>query len=217
MMTTKKQTRKPKLLNTSRSTATHEAGHAVIGRVLTLLCGSASIVGAESSLGRSVTAHEDDCTMEWLIRGKERGTPVNRWCAAAHARIMTCMAGREAEEVLLGRFDGGDGGDLERITEISNALIPGIDAAAAWDKCEARLRRMTRMLVHRHRERIARVADALLAKGRLTRRELDKLTGRSIDDLKLSPLDCKRERQIKAGQKRAGIKAPQWHRRLPAA
>ena len=32
-----------------------------------------------------------------------------------------------------------------------------------WQKREARLRRMTRMLVRRHRARIERVAEALLA------------------------------------------------------
>jgi hypothetical protein len=39
----KQTTRKPKPVNDFRRTATHEAGHALIGRVLTLLCGGATI------------------------------------------------------------------------------------------------------------------------------------------------------------------------------
>jgi hypothetical protein len=52
-----------------------------------------------------------------------------------------------------------------------------------WVGLEGRLRAMTRMLVRRHCVRIGRVADALIAKGKLTGRQLDKLAGRSINDL----------------------------------
>jgi hypothetical protein len=42
---------------------------------------------------------------------------------------------------------------------------------------------MTRMLVRRHRILIKRVAKALLAKNSLSARELDRLIGRSVDDV----------------------------------
>ena len=45
---------------------------------------------------------------------------------------------------------------------------------------------MTRMLIRRHRDRIERVAKALLKKTTLTGRQLDKLVGRSVDDLKVN-------------------------------
>ena len=46
-----------------------------------------------------------------------------------------------------------------------------------WQKREARLRRMTRMLVRRHRARIERVAEALLARRKLTGQQVDRLIG----------------------------------------
>ena len=53
-----------------------------------------------------------------------------------------------------------------------------------WERLEPRLRAMTRMLVRRHRRLIARVAKALLEQTTLTGGELDRLVGRSIDDVK---------------------------------
>jgi hypothetical protein len=57
---------------------------------------------------------------------------------------------------------------------------------ADWDKLEPRLRAMTRMLVRRHQERIELVARALLAKTSLSAKALDKLVGRSVDDVKVN-------------------------------
>ncbi len=54
------------------------------------------------------------------------------------------------------------------------------------DWYEARLRKMTRMLVRRHRASIERVANALLNKVALTAEQLDKLVGRSIADVKVN-------------------------------
>lgn len=53
-----------------------------------------------------------------------------------------------------------------------------------WDRLEPRLRAMTRMLVRRHRRLITRVAKALLARTTLTAEELDRLVGRSVDEVK---------------------------------
>jgi hypothetical protein len=90
----------------------HEAGHAVIGRVLTLLCGGATIVPDYEAGGAGhAIAHDPlECETEWLRRAKVRHDD-----AVWHARIMACMAGAEAELVLLGAAQGGDGDDRYQI------------------------------------------------------------------------------------------------------
>jgi hypothetical protein len=55
-----------------------------------------------------------------------------------------------------------------------------------WNKLEPRLRAMTRMLVRRHRALIERAANALLRKTTLSGAQLDKLIGRSVDDVKVN-------------------------------
>jgi hypothetical protein len=52
-----------------------------------------------------------------------------------------------------------------------------------WERLEPRLRRMNRMLARRHRGRIVRVARALLSRTSLSARELDRLAGRSVNDV----------------------------------
>jgi ATP-dependent Zn protease len=171
-------TRKPKPLNDPRHTATHEAGHAVIARVLTLLCEGASIVPDHEAghAGHSISGDPWECETEWLRRGKVRHDN-----AVWHARIISCMAGAEAEAVLLGSTEGGDGDDRYQIELIAKELLDC--DAAQWVRHEARLRAMTRMLIRRHRDRIERVADALLADGELSAEQIDLLAGRSINDL----------------------------------
>jgi hypothetical protein len=60
-----------------------------------------------------------------------------------------------------------------------------------WERLEARLRKMTRMLVRRHRARIERVADALLQHKTLSNEQLNELVGRSIDDVRVNIPDLK--------------------------
>ena len=45
---------------------------------------------------------------------------------------------------------------------------------------------MTRMLVRRHKKRIERVAKALLARTTVSAKALDKMVGRSIDDVRIN-------------------------------
>jgi hypothetical protein len=56
------------------------------------------------------------------------------------------------------------------------------------------------MLVRRHRARIERVAEALLARMTLSAKQLDKLVGRSVDDVTINaPYLLELHRQAKTG------------------
>lgn len=160
---------------TRKSTAYHEAGHAVIGRVLTLASGPATIKPNydEGAWGVSHTHSANVCHLEWERRGKLRDL-----AAAQHARIMTYMAGAETEAVLLRRTAVGDGDDRVQIALMAEELYH----SPPWELFEPRLRAMTRMLVRRHRALIERTAKALLAKTTLSAKQLDKLIGRSVAD-----------------------------------
>jgi ATP-dependent Zn protease len=164
--------------NDPHHSATHEAGHAVIARVLTLACGEATIVPDYDAggAGYSLTKDPWQCVFEWEKRGKVRDNPDAVW----HARIIAFMAGAEAEQVLLGATQGGDGDDRDQIELMADELD------GSWSRIEPRLRAMTRMLVRRHRARIERVAAALLERRTLSREELDHLVGRSVDDVKVN-------------------------------
>jgi hypothetical protein len=164
-----------------RATAYHEAGHAVVGRVLTLVCGPATIKPDydEGSAGHSICADPYACIYEWEKRGKVRDSDNAVWVA----RILQFMAGTEAEAELLGKARGGDNHDRYQIALMLEEIVP---APVDLDRYEARLRAMARMLVRRHRARIERVAAAFLAKTTLSARELDKLVGRSVADVKVN-------------------------------
>jgi ATP-dependent Zn protease len=172
------RTSKCRISKRLKETAYHEAGHAVIGRVLTLDCGGATIEPDHESAGHAITNDPWACLYAWEQRGKVR-EPDAVW----HARIITLMAGAEAVAVLLGAVSRGDGEDRYQIASMAEELqTPG----ESWDRIEARLRAMTRMLVRRHRARIERVAKALIARKTLSRAELDKFVGRSVDDVKVN-------------------------------
>lgn len=162
-------------------TAYHEASHAVVGRVLTLLCDGATIKPnyRDRTAGHSICHDPWACIYAWEKRGKVR-EPDAVW----HARIITYMAGAEGEEELLGSTHGGDGDDRTQI-ELMAEEISTRDPLL-WDNREARLRTMTRMLVRRHRVLIERVAKALLRQTTIGGKQLDRLIGRSVDDVKVN-------------------------------
>jgi hypothetical protein len=54
-------------------TAVHEAGHAVIGRVLDMDCGPVTIVPDDDSAGHSITFDPWVTYERWEERGKSRG------------------------------------------------------------------------------------------------------------------------------------------------
>src|SRR4029434_2526132 len=95
-----------------KTTAYHEAGHAVTGRVLTLPCGYATIRPdyARAIAGYVITPEPYACLSEWERRGKVRDSGNAAW----YARIITYMAGAEAEKELLGSTVIGDGGARAR-------------------------------------------------------------------------------------------------------
>jgi hypothetical protein len=99
------------------------------------------------------------------------------------------MAGAEACRELLGTpiSEIGDDHDRRQIGRVlEEELVDANSAEEVWVRKEARLRKMTRMLIRRHRGRIERVAEALLAKTTVSAEELDKLVGRSVNDVKVN-------------------------------
>lgn len=163
-----------------KHTAYHEAGHAVIGRVLTLHCGNATIRPnyAEAVAGYVITHDPYKILHEWEKRGHVRDSQDAVW----HARIMTYMAGAEAEKILLGSGGLGDVDDRYQIALMAEELHRDTN----WEKLEPRLRAMTRMLVRRHKARIERVAKALTARTTVSAKALDKMVGRSVDDVRVN-------------------------------
>jgi ATP-dependent Zn protease len=83
--------------------------------------------------------------------------------------IVALMAGNEAEVECLGSANGGDKEDRRAIALIIDTEFPTFES----EKEEPRLRRAARALVRRHRDKIERVAAALLAREVLSAGEVD--------------------------------------------
>jgi ATP-dependent Zn protease len=133
-------------------TAHHEAGHAVIGRILTLACGPATIEPnyEDATWGVSRCPGPSACVYEWEKRGKVRSEN-----AVWIARMICLMAGAEAEAEFFGKaMVGGDDDDRYQIQQMLDE-VPHLLGSS--EKCEARLRRMTRMLIRRHKSSIRRL------------------------------------------------------------
>ena len=154
--------------NDRRHTAIHEAGHAVIGRLLKMLCGGASIIPNDDlgSAGNATIEPADVIAHQWELRGKFREYPRS----AMRGRILTAMAGREAEAAILGDVLGCDEADLETIEAMAEDVVDDLDRRPV---VEARLRRFARQLVCRHRQDIERIAAALEERHALTGEEID--------------------------------------------
>ncbi|AWV19803.1 MULTISPECIES: hypothetical protein [Methylobacteriaceae] len=157
-------------MNDRWHTAIHEAGHAVIGRVLTMVCGGASIVAdeAENEAGHSITADPMVILGEWDRRGKWRGSDLGT-ASVFRGRALTVMAGAEAEAEILGQCQGGDGDDRYQVA----LMLYEIAEEGEHERIEIRLRRAARSLIRRHRTDIERVATALMERETLTGDEID--------------------------------------------
>jgi hypothetical protein len=83
------------------------------------------------------------------------------------------------------RPSNGSPSDREDRTQIE-LMAAELPSGDLWERREPRLRAMTRMLVRRHKARITRVAKALLSKTAFTAEQLDKLVGKSIDDVNVN-------------------------------
>lgn len=148
-------------------TAIHEAGHAVIGRVLGIPCGEASILADEDSSGHSITGDVWATLSAWESRGKFRDVR-----SSYLARIVTYMAGAEATTEILG-LAMEEAGDEEDERQISLML----DDVGGYS--EERVRAATRHLVRRHRGKIEEVASILEAASTLPASLLDEIVSGS--------------------------------------
>jgi hypothetical protein len=159
-------------LNDPWHTAVHEAGHAVIARVLRLRCGEVTIQPNEAE-GYAGYAHTGDpwgTIDDWERAGRFRDHDSEQ---AYRGYILTVMAGVEAEIEILGLAHGGDGDDRRWIERA--ATSEAFSSYEEWKRYEPRMRRQTRRLVRKHRDKIERVAKALLKRKSLEPGDVDSL------------------------------------------
>jgi hypothetical protein len=162
------------IFNDPKHTAVHEAGHAVIARVLGLRCGELTIV-ANLDEGYAGCSHASDPWLtvdDWERAGRYREHDIRQ---AYRGYVLGLMAGAEAEIEILGEAEeDGDADDRHWIIRAAWSSDSGI-GASRWHRYEPRLRRQARRLVRKHREKIERVANALLERRTLTKEEADRL------------------------------------------
>ena len=196
------------LKQTRRSTAYHEAGHAVIGRVLGLTCGGATIVPDydEGSAGHAVTYVERSIE-NWHCRGRLR------WVSMFRARILMLAAGRESEIECLGTSDNGVFGDADDLREISITLPEVLAEGDVPEEVLARLRVKARGLVRRHRRAIAKVAAALMRHSTLDAQQIDAIVVASGVRLvgRIDPATVSTEEKIARAHAWATNTEPRWH------
>ena len=159
-------------------TAHHEAGHAVIGRVLGLLGGSATIAAnymLQAYGGADFDSAEE--TVEYwhrpISKGGNKKLVLRSLACARRARVIMSMAGREAELECLGTSRGNDGDrvDSDDIDELMPRIYPEASRTELLHRRD-RLHRITRTLVRRHCDKIERVACALLRRRTLSWRAI---------------------------------------------
>jgi len=149
-----------------RRTATHEAGHAVIHRVVGMVCGGAFIVPDYDTMsaGFAIAADHYVTDYAWERRGKFRDFGS---VSILRGRIMGFMAGREAEIIAFGeKHEIGDGDDRYQI-----ALMA--EEASVSEAYLDRLRPKVRALLRRHWRKVEVVTEALLARKTLSGVEID--------------------------------------------
>jgi ATP-dependent Zn protease len=153
-----------------RRTAYHEAGHAVIHRVMGMVCGEASIVPDYDTMcgGYAIAADHYVTDREWERRGKLRDCR-----SILRGRIIGYMAGREAEIVAFGRKRKkyGDDDDLLQIALMAEEA----DVSEAYLE---RLRPKVGPLLRRHWRKVEAVAETLLVHKTLSGAEINAIIGK---------------------------------------
>lgn len=173
------------ILNDPKNVAIHEAGHAVIGRVLGLRCGATTIVADHETAGHSIIEDPMETFQEWENDFRkqvfEGGEPNYRNLSTAYiGSIIAKMAGAEAEVVIIGHCEGGDGNDRREISKMFDSGYTEIPPER-WMRYEARMRHQTRRLIRRHRAKIEQIAEALLSRKTLQPEEIDEIVGMTGD------------------------------------
>jgi ATP-dependent Zn protease len=143
--------------------AVHEAGHAVIGRVVGMVCGDCSIMPDHNSSGNVIVGDPYKTWEVWEERGRYR-----EFSTVMLGRVLTFMAGTAAETVVLGKCEGGNYDDLYQVACMLDDVY-GEDR----ERIEGRLWAAAGRLVRRHREKIERVATELMARHPLTADDID--------------------------------------------
>jgi ATP-dependent Zn protease len=191
MLTTKPDAGKPAgrsgsaRTNTASRTAIHEAGHAVIHRVLGMVCGEATVIPDDEEMTAGVAVVKDVWTIysAWEERGKFRR---HQYRSIMLGRIMGYMAGAEAEIIAFGSDHGGDGDDFLQIALMANA-------ADVSEVSIERLRLKVRGLLRRHWSKVETVADALMARKTLSVDEIDRLVDRDGADVLAERIQAARQ------------------------
>jgi Peptidase family M41 len=153
-----------------RAVAHHEAGHAVIGRLLGLTCGKVTIIPEDESQGYAEILNP--------LRNWKKGDGPKR--PLAEIFCISLYAGAEAERVLLGvKSPQYNGVDQERATNciVMAGGIPGASFVGdgVWERYKDRLRERAKKLVVLHRTKIERVAEQLVSRRSLSSEEVHAL------------------------------------------
>jgi hypothetical protein len=161
-----------------RSTAIHEAGHAIVGLALGLQPRRVSIVPDEDSLG-----HVENFGFARVVDYKldPEGHPrrvYRPWSPEyddprrLDRRIIVCMAGVTAERLVVGRRYNWVGAAADMRTA-TGWLLYFQESDRTTDRHSAYLWSLTGDLVEHSREDIEALADALLVKRTMTRADIE--------------------------------------------
>ncbi|MFW5647463.1 MAG: ATP-dependent metallopeptidase FtsH/Yme1/Tma family protein [Candidatus Alkaliphilus sp. MAG34] len=179
----------------------HEAGHALIGRILnTDMVQKVSIVPRGHSLGYVIHMPQDD---RYILTKEEL-------CD----KIMVMLGGRAAEELVFSHLSTGAKDDLKKVTETAMQMVcdygmsdlgfihnePDMIRSLSdsinreinkiIDKCY----KITYNYLEKHRNELEKISAALLEKGALNKTELDELLG----DFSPDPKPEDREKELEA-------------------
>ncbi|MEY9242533.1 hypothetical protein ABIF27_003188 [Bradyrhizobium elkanii] len=173
-------------------TAYHEAGHAVVARVLGIPVTIATVIADDKSLGHVVFAETPLQMHHRLFPAGGEVKDLTAW----KAHIRATMAGREAEIAVLG-FHHDDKGDRQDKRHI-NRLAKWLDYRTR-DETLHYLRADTNQIVGIMSRSIRRVAEVLTHTSSLTQDELDEIikeTGETLGPDLLRAFGLKKKRKV---------------------